>query len=80
MPLFGRFSEALPLLSKHGVSGDSVDGIIFDVGASSMQFDMAHRGFSISRDGPLDMRMDGNRYIKILTVLVIQVPWPPPIL
>lgn len=34
------------------------DGILIDCGCSSMQFDTAERGFSISRDGPLDMRMN----------------------
>jgi 16S rRNA (cytosine1402-N4)-methyltransferase len=37
---------------------DSVDGIVLDLGASSMQFDTPARGFSFLADGPLDMRFD----------------------
>jgi len=59
-PLLGRFSEVIELLKKHNVS--KVDGILFDLGCSSMMFDNPKRGFSISQDGPLDMRMDGNRF------------------
>lgn len=61
IPLLGKFSDLPKLLHFHHVKPNSIDGILFDLGCSSMQFDEAGRGFSISHDGPLDMRMDGNR-------------------
>jgi 16S rRNA (cytosine1402-N4)-methyltransferase len=41
-----------------GLGWDEVDGILLDLGASSMQFDTPGRGFSFIQDGPLDMRFD----------------------
>lgn len=62
IPLLGRFSELPELLKKYNVRSNTFDGILFDFGCSSMQFDDPTRGFSVSKDGPLDMRMDGSRF------------------
>ncbi len=50
-----RFSEMVNALAESGLA--SVDGIVLDIGVSSMQLDQADRGFAFSSDGPLDMRM-----------------------
>nr|XP_020462704.1 probable methyltransferase-like protein 15 isoform X2 [Monopterus albus] len=61
-PLLGRFSELEVLLSDMNIKPSSIDAVLLDAGCSSMQMDQAERGFSLSKDGPLDMRMDGERY------------------
>ena len=50
-----RFSNLAEVCAAQGV--EAVDGIVMDVGVSSMQLDQAGRGFSFRLDGPLDMRM-----------------------
>ena len=50
-----RFSEMVATLAEAGVA--RVDGVVMDIGVSSMQLDQADRGFAFSADGPLDMRM-----------------------
>jgi 16S rRNA C1402 N4-methylase RsmH len=58
LPVLGKFSDLPKLLDNLGMQRGSIDGMLFDFGCSSMQMDDANRGFSISKDGPLDMRMN----------------------
>ena len=54
----GRFSALDEIARAHG--SERVDGVVLDVGVSSMQVDMAERGFSFRAEGPLDMRMGAD--------------------
>ena len=53
----GRFSFVQTEFSKLDEVADQVDGVVLDIGVSSMQLDQGERGFSFMRSGPLDMRM-----------------------
>ena len=57
--LEGRFGQMADLVQAQAI--DSVDGVVLDVGVSSMQLDRPERGFSFAKDGPLDMRMGQGR-------------------
>ena len=50
---------------------EKIDGIVLDIGVSSMQIDMGERGFSFQKDGPLDMRMDDGEQHGIETAAAL---------
>ena len=65
--LRGKFSESAELLAEKNVS--QLDGMVLDIGVSSMQFDDKERGFSFDSDARLDMRMDQQNELTAFEVV-----------
>ncbi len=62
-----NFAELAEGLDEIGVS--AIDGLLIDIGLSSLQLDMGERGFSFQRDEILDMRMDNRKEVTAETIL-----------
>ncbi|WP_297793265.1 16S rRNA (cytosine(1402)-N(4))-methyltransferase RsmH [Mycobacterium sp.] len=65
-----RYDGVAAALAESGYAAtESVDGMLFDLGVSSMQLDRAERGFAYAQDAPLDMRMDPEAPLTAADIL-----------
>ena len=67
--IFDRINE---VVASHGY--EKVNGVLFDLGVSSIQLDEVDRGFSYSQDAPLDMRMDRTKGITAAEIVNTYAP------
>lgn len=67
-----NFREISRILDEAGEQG--ADGILADLGVSSLQFDSAERGFSFRHDAPLDMRMDASGEVETAAEMLERLP------
>ena len=65
----GNFADWLAELMPGELHKGGLDGILVDLGVSSMQIDQPQRGFSFQKDGPLDMRMNPNQELSAQEVV-----------
>ena len=62
-----NFRDVLEVAEQHGFQ--NVDGVLADIGVSSMMFDDPERGFSFMREGALDMRMDRSQRLTAADIV-----------
>jgi len=65
--LLGNFQDLAVIAKEHALP--LFKGILMDIGVSSLQIDIAGRGFSFQQDGPLDMRMDPENTVTAATIV-----------
>ena len=68
----GDYRELPSILERAGIT--EIQGILLDLGVSSLQFDAGERGFSFRTDAPLDMRMDATSAAPTAADLLAELP------
>ena len=67
--ILGNFRDLENLIKQRDTDEFKVNGVIFDLGVSSLQLESSERGFSFMKDGPLDMRMDPTLGVRALDLI-----------